>query len=163
MSPRRKLWAVVSMTSALLWLVVTVRAQDKSPRTPAKSPAATTPTPAAPRTFTLTRLEQLTLDSAQKDAIIAQQQSAGLRLQLQAIQAQMQQADAAVGNSLKALHDRADEIKKEHGWDDKVIFNQAFDAQHPAFTESTPPPAAQPATPAPAAAPPADANKKPTR
>lgn len=151
-------WAVIC-TIALLSLATDafwpVRAQDKASRNPKPAAAAPASTPPPAKTITLTRIEQLTLDSAQKDAIIAQQQAQGLRLQLQAIQAQMQQSDAAVGATLKALHDRADEIKKEHGWDDKVVFNQAFDATHPAFTEST-----QPVAPAPSAPPPAaDANK----
>jgi hypothetical protein len=164
----RTRWAALS--AALLCLAVTASAQDKSPKsTPA--PAQQHPRPAdatAPNGgLILTEVERLTIESAQKDVIIQQQQAQTLRIQAQAIQSQSQTTDAAFGAALKALNDKAADIKKAHAWGDDVTFNQNFGTPGPtgqplpAFTRGQPQPTPQPPTqPTAATPPPADGKPK---
>lgn len=135
---------IVPILILVLTLGIIASAQDKAPAAK-PAPVASTPVTVDKDLVPLSDLERLTLENAQKDAIIQQQQSAGLRLQLQTIQAQIQQADAAMGAAIKTLNDKAAEVKKSHNWGDDVTFNQAFDKDHPAFTRAPKP--ATPATP----------------
>lgn len=72
-----------------------------------------------------TEVEQLTLQNLQKDAIIAQQQ-------LNMLQAQVSGAQERSQSALKAYQEKAEAIKKAHGWGSDVT----FDPQTVTFTKA---------------------------
>jgi hypothetical protein len=75
-----------------------------------------------------TEVETLQLQLAQKDAIIAQQQS-------QSLHQQAALADQQSQDKLSALQKLAEEIKRKHGWGDDVT----FDPNRPGFTKADKP------------------------
>lgn len=90
-------------------------AQDKAP-----APAPKHPIPAQPDSgpLVLSEVQRLRLESAQKDVIIAQQQSIALH----------QQASQADQNAQKALNDYhavAERVRKENSWADDYTFDDA--------------------------------------
>lgn len=63
-----------------------------------------------------TEIEKLRLQVDQKDAIIAFQK-------MQAIQKQYQDQQGIYSNAVAKLSQTANDIRKAHGWSDKVTFN----------------------------------------
>ena len=144
-------WAF-TLATLVLTAGILMAAQDKAPAAPAAQSSASKASSATHDVSELSDVERLQLENAQKDAIIQQQQAQALHMQIQALQAQEPIVNQNYAAALKALDDKAAEIKKHYNWGDDVVFNREFDKDHPVFTQK---PVAQPPVPAV----PADAKK----
>ena len=97
MKTSHKTLAVYAVISAILLCAMVLHGQEKTK-------------------FVPTEIQRLKLENKQKDALLAKER-------LESLQSAVQQAQRNFQDSLKALTDEAETVKKEQGWGKDVVFD----------------------------------------